>query len=921
MMVGGTDATDTGAGEGRRGAAAAAAADPKPRRSPRLKRACAGAVAGAGSGSGSGRASPCEISVSVAKNNNTSNTESCEERKQSVDTTNPKQRCRSRHRRTNDFIQEEHKEPAASSNSQEGCHSKQVSTMSMNNYFNIRRVRGTSEKLPPPSPSRELDAESSSSEEDSDSESGGVKDSDGFHVPRSRRTKHRKGKSPKSKRAPKRYSEDDMNELIRQLHEERQGRLKAEEELRPGPIWSTWMHVDSKFNLEKSRSSATTATPVDSKPKRIEKWDLGAIHDLGNGKVDCSEFDYLNEIINRLQTYTGNARTLPHCNAYITGRTTYIGSSEALVTKSLDGLDEALREALRVAEVPGGDRLHYGVVSVVDHRSDTVRSPDFEYYMLQPGQDTTKANVSSGKCLIVGEIKTTKSLEVRTYKELVDLVEERGSNVNYKKNFGTVACPVTQLCNYMKMKGCKYGILTNHDVTFFVKRVCKGTVGITEAFLTITAEDRESLEAQSNKRKKRRGSFETGNMAMADKYAGMLPPLSLLQATSIFVAIAMKNFQDREKESSATPTLKVLAKRGGKANGMTRYASSQGAKSSTKPSKSIFGGRLRLRRTRSQDPNAADPNDSLANTEVASPALFSGQVEIYIETAQHLLTPVLFSVGAGYKSVSVKSLATGEVEPHCFAKALPLHLNMANSRRGDAERAARQAIDNEAELLLGRAAPLQGKVLPRVVFFGTTTDGLESTYLVTRHEGDSLSSRDGAQRALQVGIREIRRRLHELLNMLHEAGLAHGDVALRNIVINDDNVLHFIDIGMASEDPSSQDMEHEHAVLDLALDDLEYRAGKDESENVQVVGSASASVSEPEAVVTANEIRREEGLGVGAAATNRSVPALKRGASFHGNVRKSLRRLSLRALRSRSTTTVPTDSASDAHESTMHTSD
>ncbi|GBG35131.1 Fibroblast growth factor receptor 1 [Hondaea fermentalgiana] len=676
------------------------------------------------------------------------------------------------------------------------------------------------------------------------------------------------------------------------------------------------MHVDKDFEVERSRSSSTTRTPVDARPQLIEKWDLGTIYDLGNGKVDRGEFNYLNEIITHLQNHIGNARILPYCNAYTTGDETYIGSSEPLVAKSFHGLDQAMREALRVAGVPGGDRLYYGVLSAVDPRSDTSRSPDFEYYMPPPGQVATRANVSSDMCIIVGELKTTKSLDVKTHEQLVELVKNRGSKISYDKSYGAVECPVTQLCNYMDIKHCKYGILTNQVVTFFVKKVSPTTVQITESFVTITAKGREALEAQSKKGNERNDAFETGNVAMADKYDGdVLPPLSLLQATSIFVAIAMKDFLDREKESSGNRGIKVVAGRGGEANVKTRHASSQGdnAKSSNSDS-----GRLGSRRTRSQDPNAADTDGSLANVETASSALFSGQVEIDIDTAQHLLTPVLFSVGAGYKSVSVKCLATGEVEPHCFAKALPLHLDMANSKRGDAERAARQAIDNEAKLLLGRAAPLQGKVLPRVVFFGTTTDGLESTYLVTRHEGESLSSRDGAQRALQVGLGEIRRRLHELLSMLHEAGLAHGDVALRNIVINDDNVLHFIDIGMAREDPSRQDMEDEHAALDRALDDLEDRAVEDG--NVEVVGSASASVSEPE--VTANENRMEDGFGVaGAAATDRSAPALERAASAHGNVRKSLRRLSLQALRSRTTTTVPTGTASDAHESTMDTSD
>ncbi|GBG32034.1 Hypothetical Protein FCC1311_082592 [Hondaea fermentalgiana] len=857
-------ATDSGANEGRRGAAA----DPKPRRSPRLKRA------GAGAGAGRGRVLPSEMSGSAAKNN-ASNTEVCEEETKyaawnsveaNLATTRPKKRCRSKNHRINDFVQEKPKEPSASSptTSQEGCHTKDAFTMSTQGSQS-NRVRSMSQKPPPPSPPRELDgvsssessSESSSDESSSneDDDSGGVKDSDDFHVLRSRFTRQHKGKSPKSKR----YSQDEMDEqmleilkkrvakaqeerlkaqeerlkareerlkALESLAKAREERLKAEKELNSGPTWSTWMHVDQEFSVLSPQSSTATKAPRASKPQLIEKWDIGAIVNLGNGTENRGEYDCLNDIISRLQKHIGNACTLPYCNGYGSGVETLIGYSEQLIVRFWYSLDLAMRQPFRAAKVPGSDRLRYDASSVVDPSSDTSHKLDFEYSMPRPGQAKTKANITSGICLIVGEVKTTRSLNVDNYEELIELVHEREKNTNDKETNKAIACPVTQLCNYMDIKNCKYGILSNHKVTFFVKKVSSTTVLISESFKPITARDREELDTSSKKGKKPKDDFALGNVAMADKYDGGgingHPPFSLLQATSVFVAIAMKDFLDSEKEeNSAGKAPQMSAARGGTAKRTKRYASSQGGKSSTKSSKSVFDGRLRPRRTRLQDSNAGGAGALLANASTMSPSLFSGQVEIDIETEQHLLTPVLSSVGAGYKSVSVKSLASGEVEQRCFAKALPLHLGMTKSIRGDAERAARQAIDNEAELLLGRAAPLQGKVLPRVIFFGTTTDGLESTYLITRHEGDSLSSRDGSQRALQLGVRKIRRRLHRLLNMLHKAGLAHGDVALRNIVINNDNVLHFIDIGMGSEDPSSQDMEYEHAELDRALDKLE----------------------------------------------------------------------------------------------------
>jgi len=72
--------------------------------------------------------------------------------------------------------------------------------------------------------------------------------------------------------------------------------------------------------------------------------------------------------------------------------------------------------------------------------------------------------------------------------------------------------------------------------------------------------------------------------------------------------------------------------------------------------------------------------------------------------------------------------------------------------------------------------------------------------VITTDEGDNLNSTTGFQLARKLEEQEsgaVYQKALKALCSLHESGFAHGDVALRNIVMKPDLSLKLIDLGRA----------------------------------------------------------------------------------------------------------------------------
>ncbi|GBG35123.1 Hormonally up-regulated neu tumor-associated kinase [Hondaea fermentalgiana] len=163
------------------------------------------------------------------------------------------------------------------------------------------------------------------------------------------------------------------------------------------------------------------------------------------------------------------------------------------------------------------------------------------------------------------------------------------------------------------------------------------------------------------------------------------------------------------------------------------------------------------------------------------------------------VVPVLFKRGVGYRQTTVTDLETGEEISDCFAKCIALEDDAAGEADALSHESAVRHLENEMAMYEGAALSLQGSVVPTVVHVGEFDMGAgKQAVLVTRNVGNALCSREGKRMARTQGLLAVKKRVHAALRSLHEAGIVHGDMGLRNVTIREDGGVYLIDLGSAS---------------------------------------------------------------------------------------------------------------------------
>jgi hypothetical protein len=112
------------------------------------------------------------------------------------------------------------------------------------------------------------------------------------------------------------------------------------------------------------------------------------------------------------------------------------------------------------------------------------------------------------------------------------------------------------------------------------------------------------------------------------------------------------------------------------------------------------------------------------------------------------------------------------------------------SKDSDGEAGLEREADMYEEL-----SDLWGKTIPSMVFSGPISLGRYS--LATTYEGKSL---DDPLLDVRMGRNELKRKACDALKTLHQHGMLHGDVALRNVVVDPaTKSVKLIDLGSATE--------------------------------------------------------------------------------------------------------------------------
>lgn len=113
-----------------------------------------------------------------------------------------------------------------------------------------------------------------------------------------------------------------------------------------------------------------------------------------------------------------------------------------------------------------------------------------------------------------------------------------------------------------------------------------------------------------------------------------------------------------------------------------------------------------------------------------------------------------------------------------------------------AEEDAVEELRREARMY-GRLAALCGRSIPYLVFAGDVEGNKFA--VITTTEGDSLESEAGQVRARKLQSGAVHAAAHTALQQIHDAGVLHGDVACRNIVVSAEGNIKFIDLGRCED--------------------------------------------------------------------------------------------------------------------------
>ncbi|GBG35054.1 Hormonally up-regulated neu tumor-associated kinase, partial [Hondaea fermentalgiana] len=451
------------------------------------------------------------------------------------------------------------------------------------------------------------------------------------------------------------------------------------------------------------------------------------------------------------------------------------GHGEPAVQSAFDKLIAAVVEALQQGDHDPGSELKANKAGTRDLLSGTTRNPDGTVFYGEDAVCLVELNTESSFNPDVLEKFNEQALISHAAK--VKLFNSSTRKV-HKTSIEMIGDPVAQICCYMVSRECRYGILSNWAFTFFLKleldELGSMVLHCSDRFSPFTRAVRED-----------EGVCAAGNEflgTVVSKVDEETPAASLIQASTLFVWLAMRDrVVGREDDVDMKKALRARAE---KTSGLEDHPIGSGS------SFSLFKGRRRDNGTGNVERNGEGAKGGKMHGVVDGVALTFDYWHV------SSVVSVLFEQGIGYKQTTVTDLETGEEISDCFAKCIAV--DDADARNAYSHQCAMHHFENEVAMYEGPALGLQGTVVPAVVHVGEFDMGAgKQAVLVTRNAGHALSSREGKRIARAEGLVAVKKRVHAALGSLHEAGIIHGDMGLRNVTIREDGGVCLIDLGSA----------------------------------------------------------------------------------------------------------------------------
>ena len=537
--------------------------------------------------------------------------------------------------------------------------------------------------------------------------------------------------------------------LLRSLEQLRdQQALKQEKSAwewlkRPEPImkWEPGAASSGK------RSKATTRVPTFYQPDFVKYWDIFDNFELVKDQL-VKRATYMDNVYNDPLWKTLAEKTMtsdqgnPHYEEL-----RFSAAHEDQVVKQFEKIkDRVERVAQRCLKVeflsapqaqvfdPVGGRPEDRVLRVVDPvRSGSYRFVDHMF------------STTDRPSFLLGECKTDRSFQS------VDLVQY-WKNRQLDTSDGLVACALTQLCMYMLLFQCKYGMLTNYDKTWFICLVTEGDkcgIKVSKAFWT--------------------ASKNGGNNPRPDENPAKM---SLSQTMLFMICLALIDGKLKENEwKKFTPE-------------QTRIRVDQQNKTIESISKAQTAATASTTRSRTSPRlGGAGQHNSLPLE----------TIDANLDMSRAKVVPILGGSGVGFRKQNIHGYES-------FVKTVSFTTDPDDT----------EELFNEAKMYM-LLQPLWGIVTPTLVFQGKVSKNRFA--VIATDEGESLQTKEGHARCIgnEASIYE---HAHNALNQIHSLGILHGDVALRNIVIGPDNSIKLIDFGRSHESNSQTDFQIEHDLLD-----------------------------------------------------------------------------------------------------------
>lgn len=387
-------------------------------------------------------------------------------------------------------------------------------------------------------------------------------------------------------------------------------------------------------------------------------------------------------------------------------------------------------------------KLRHGGKSFVDPVTRTQRVPDLLVF-------------EGSRVVLVVEFKWDGTFHDNDLVRYYNVHQPRSVRAKFTDVPGSVVvrkCPITQLCTYMRLAKCRFGVISTYHHTFFV-RVGRGRVLETSGCfypgvevvkiinVKKTVEGQEAFEKQTVSLSSM-DNPPTPNPDNADPPPG---PLTLNQALMWIIATSIEEGPDLPADFELSDVEESIRLGLEEQQGAARPPPRQGTRRSAR---GVSGA-------------AASSGGAVGSSRSATTASTGPSTSVKLDSAPHKLIPVLGGRGAGFLDQDVAG-------KRCFIKF--------------AEPEAQKELENEARVLRFLREHW-GTLTPTLVAYGPVDRGQMA--LATTMEGFSMGRCTSEQaEAMRAALRK-----------LHGLGVLHGDVALRNFVVNKEGVVKLIDFG------------------------------------------------------------------------------------------------------------------------------